>query len=77
MFFIENEFRNAEEKAKEEVRYKVTIRKLDNSFDIIEDVVDVAFNNSVLTVTTVPTIGYYRIKHLINWTVEKLEYKGG
>lgn len=71
--FIENEFRNAEEKAKGEVRYKVTIRKIDNSIDIIEDAVDVAFNNSVLTVATIPTIGYFRIKHLINWSVERLE----
>lgn len=71
--FIENEFRNAEEKFKEEKHYKVTIRNAANSVEIIENVVDVAFNNSVLTVSTIPTISYYRIKNLLSWYVERLE----
>lgn len=70
--FIDNEFRNVDEKSKEESHYKVIIRESDNHINIIEDAVDLCFNNSILTVATVPIVYYYRIKNLINWSVERL-----
>lgn len=70
--FIEDEFKKAALKAQEDVRYEVVIRNVNNTNEIIKDVVDVNFNNSVLTVVSPPAIYYYKLRHLTSWKVKRL-----
>lgn len=69
--FIEDDFKNSYEKSKEGKLYRVVVRSAYNNIDVIEDAVDVCFNNSVLAISSVSIISYYRIKNLISWTVEE------